>query len=733
MRRGQNRPIHTQRQGAAPAVRKGMDMNHTHGVRAAIAAVAMLLSSVVPGLALRAPTAVPSNIEPGQVMVAFRPGTPPAAAVAALRGAGAAVVDRIESLDTYLVRVAGAERAAAAALRRLPGVQIAEANITGRVQAAPPPSRANDPLVKGIGPTFADRQWHLNRINAPYAWTVHPRTYYSARTKPQNALKIAVIDTWIDTGHNDWKNAGGSSPSSQAGGQLDLRNAVSFVPAGKLRGALDWHGTYVAGIIGASTDNTVDIAGIAYSAQIMPVVVARGDGGTNSFAVAKGITHAVDRGAKVINVSLALQNQKANEVGVLRAAVNRAVAKGALIVAAVGNDRSGDDAEFPAGFAAENSGVVAVGASDHYDQRAFCSKKGRHLTLLAPGTLLWGLDPQRHDDSRDHTTRREVCGTSYAAAVVSGVAGLVADRYRGITPSAIRQRLASGADDLGAPGRDDETGAGRLNAERALWPGGGPKTWWQSIPVAGEKNYDDVAAVAENAAGVTQAEILIDGMQRGRGVVARAADGRWRGRSERLVTRINTDRMSEGPHEIHIRARDAKGMWGPAAAGVLIVDRTAPKLSGVTCYPRAAIYPDDPASAIRFAIEDTWSPSMSVKIVLLDPSFTPAVSLAFPAVPTGTYGRPTWKEIEAANKGPILPGLYRLIVTVRDMAAHEVYAESPCLVLPTTRSVPSPNASSGPGGMPAVPTGLPTTTPSPHASITSQVPTPTASPSVAPN
>lgn len=717
-------------------MRKGTCMNAKHGIRAVVAASAMLLSSVAPGLALRAPVAVDSDVEAGQVLVAFRAGTPAQAAVASLRRAGAPVIDRIEAIDAYLVRVAGSERAAATALRRLPGVEIAEPNITGRVQAAPPPSRANDPLVKGIGPTFADRQWHLNRINAPYAWTVHPRTYYSARTKPQNALKIAVVDTWIDTGHADWKNAGGSSPSSAAGGQLDLADAASMVPANKLRGALDWHGTHIAGIIGASTDNTVDIAGIAYSAQIMPVIVARGDGGTNSFAVAKGISWAVDRGAKVVNVSLALQNQKANEVGVLRAAVKRAVAKGALIVAAVGNDRSGDDAEFPAGFAAENPGVVAVGASDHYDQRAFCSKKGRHLSLLAPGTLMWGLDPQDHSDSRDHTTRREVCGTSYAAAVVSGVAGLIADRYRGISPAAINQRLAAGADDLGAPGRDDETGAGRVNAERALWPGGGPKAAWKSIPVAGEKNYDDVTAIAENYRGVTASEILIDGMQRGRGVVARAADGRWNGRSERLVSRINTDRMSEGPHEIHIRARDGKGVWGPAAAGVLIVDRTAPKLSGVTCYPRAAIYPDDPASSIRFAIEDTWSPAMTVKIVLLDPTFTPAVSLKFPAIPTGTYGRPTWKEIEAANKGPILPGAYRLIVTVTDMAAHSVWAEAPCLVLPTTRSVPSPNTSSGAGGAPAMPTALPTATPSPSLPVPSQsasVPTPTATPSVRPD
>lgn len=715
-------------------------MTRRRNIRSAFAALLALLGAAVPGLALRSVPSLPESFEPGQVMVRFESRAALVAATGALGRTGAAVIDRIDQLDTVLVRVPGDVRAAASLYRALPGVVTAEPNLIGRTQGAPPPSRANDPLVKGIGPTFGDRQWHLNRINAPYSWVVHPATYYSARSKVQSfrdkePVKIAVVDTWIDVNHNDWKNAGGISTDATNGGQLALRDAIALQPANKLRGPLDWHGTHVAGIIAASTDNELDIAGIAYSSQIMPVVVARGDGLTNAFAIAKGISMAVDRGAKVINVSLAIQNQKANEVGVMRAAVNRAVAKGAVVVAAAGNDRTGDDAEYPAGFAAENPGVLAVGASDYYDERAFCSKKGRHISLLAPGTLMWGLDPQNHRDSRDHTTRRETCGTSFAAAVVSGVAGLVADKYRGISPVDIARRITQGADDLYEPGRDDESGAGRVNAERALWPGGGAGSSWLSVPVAGERGYVDVFAAGQSYRGVTGAEITVDGMKRGSGIAMRPTDRRWGARGERLITRLDTSKLSEGPHELHVRAKDATGRWGPAASSVLIVDRTPPQLTGVTCYPQSAVYPDDPSAAVRFAIADAWSPHMSVKIVLLDPAFTPAVEMTYPSVPTGTYGRPLWSEIEAAAGGPITPGVYRLIVTVRDMAAHEVWAESPCVVLPTTRAVPSPNASNGANGLPAVPTAIPTTTPSPDApqpSASPSMPAPTATPTLSP-
>ncbi|HVL90064.1 MAG TPA: S8 family serine peptidase, partial [Actinomycetota bacterium] len=674
-------------------------------LRTAVAALLALLGSAVPGRALREAPRASDLFVPGEVMIQFSSPAAAAKAEGALRRAGATLAGRIDQLHTLLVRVPGDATAAATVMRSIPGVEAAEVNLIGRVQGAPPPSRANDPLVKGIGPTFGDRQWYLNRINAPYSWMVHPSTYYSARTKVHafrdlEAVKIAVVDTWIDTDHNDWKNAGGVSTDADNGGQLALDDAIMLQPAKDLRGPIDWHGTHVAGIIGASTDNELDIAGIAYSAQIMPVVVARGDGMTNAFAIAKGISMAVDRGAKVVNVSLAIQNQKANQVSVLRSAVNRAVAKGAVVVAAAGNDRSGDDAEYPAGFAAENAGVIAVGASDFYDERAFCSKKGRHISVVAPGVLMWGLDPQNHRDSRDHTIRREVCGTSYAAAVVSGIAGLVAGKYRGIKPVDIARRIAQGADDLGKPGRDDDTGAGRVNAERALWPGGGAGSSWLAVPVAGEKGHVDVLAAAQSFRGVTQAEITVDGMQRGKGIAMRPTDGRWGSRGERLIARLDTSKLAEGPHELHVRAKDASGRWGPASSSVMIVDRTPPTLAGVTCYPQAAVYPDDPSAAIRFSIADAWSPHMSVKIVLLDPSFTPAVEMVYPSVPTGTYGRPLWSEIEAAAGGPITPGLYRLIVTVKDMAAHEVWSESPCLVLPTTRAVPSPNASNGAGGLP---------------------------------
>ncbi len=647
---------------------------------------------------------------------------------------GARVVDAIPAVNAVLLEVPDVT-AAIRLLKAVPGIKHVEPNMTGQVAAAPPPSRANDPLVKGIGPTFADRQWYLQRINAPYAWTVWPQTYYSARTKPRNPVKVAVLDTAIDTQHRDWRNAGGSSTSSSAGGQIDVSDAKSFIAANDAPGASLWHGTFIAGLIGAAADNSTDMAGIAYPAQIMPVAVAKGSGTLEAFTLAKGITWAADRGARVINMSLTVHGSS-SQVDTLRTAVNRAVRAGAVLIAALGNTDS-DDAEYPAGFAAENPGVLAVGATDIFDRRdRLCSKNGRHISVVAPDHLIWSIDPQNRADSNDKLIRREQCRTSISAGIVSGVAALVAGTHPKASPAEIARRIIVGADDIAPAGRDDETGAGRVNAERAMWNRGGPGTSWLSIPTPGPNGKVTLVAATQSTAGVAAAEFLIDGRQRGKGVVGRAADGSFGGRGERVALTIDTSGWNEGPHELHVRAKDANGQWGPAASSVLIVDRSKPTVPAPVTFPnnlRPALDPDHPAAAIHFSVYDTWSRTLRVKVDIIDATLTSQASFLFAALPSNvTYPIP-WLAIEKAHGGPLLPGSYRIIVSARDLAGLEAYGDGQLVLLVTKRVVPSPSSIGIPGG-PGVPTGVPTSLPSPTGSPTvTPPPIPTGSPTTSPS
>lgn len=686
-------------------------------------ALAAVLGVALPSAALITPkAALPAgSFVPGQLIVRFNSTTSDAARSALHTLNGARVIDRIDSLQAELLAVPDVA-AAQGAYRRL-GV-IAEPNMRGATTGAPPPSRANDPLVAGIGPTWADRQWYLQRIGAPYTWTQYPQTYYSARTRPRTGVKVAVLDTLIDVEHRDWRNAGGVSPSIQAGGQIATSDAKSFVKTSDVGGLNAWHGTFNAGLIAASTDNSTDMAGIAYDAAIMPVAVAKGDTSTDAWTLSKGIAWATDRRARIMNVSLTIRGT-VNQVSTLRAAVNRATSKGILIVSSIGNGGS-DDAEYPAGFAAENPSVLAVGASDLFDRRAFCSKKGRHLSLLAPGEAIWSLDPQDHSNSGDATIRRETCGSSFATAITSGVAALVAGAYPNLTGAQIAKRILQTAEDLGAPGRDDETGAGRINAERAVWARGGPGTTWLPSPVAGPTGHVTLTAQGKSAAGIRAAEILIDGRQRGKGIAARASDGRFDESGEWISARIWTGGLTEGPHEIHVRAKDARGQWGPASTSVLIVDRSKPSVGKPKVHPPVSqgsdvhvINPDNTRSSIQMQFIDAWSPTCSVQVDLLDASFTSVATWKHKALPSGTIPLP-WTFIEKAYGGPVLPGAYRLIVRVTDLAGQWEYNESPIIVLASSKIIPSPGASEDPEvpGVGTVQTKPPTALPVPRPTIT---------------
>jgi serine protease len=233
----------------------------------------------------------------------------------------------------------------------------------------------------------------------------------------------------------------------------------------------------MAGTIAQVTDNHLGAAGIAPDAAIMPIRVLSPDGSGTSAAISQGLRFAADHGANVANLSLG------GEVGTreLQDAVAYATGKGVTVVVSAG-DEGAPAVNFPAAF----PGAIAVGAVRFDNTRAAYSDYGPRLDLVAPGG---DLHVDQNGDGLDDGIVQQTLqgspsnfcfcfkeGTSSAAAHVSGVAALVVASGRATTPSEVRRVLTETATDLGPPGRDDEYGAGLVQAAAALGIGTGVGT-----------------------------------------------------------------------------------------------------------------------------------------------------------------------------------------------------------------------------------------------------------------
>jgi subtilisin family serine protease len=303
---------------------------------------------------------------------------------------------------------------------------------------------------------YYDLQWGLARVKAATAWQV---------SQGSGAI-VAVIDTGIDLGHPDLRGR--------------LLPGHDFVDGDNVAQDGNGHGTLVAGIVAADSKNGIGVASVAPKASLLPIRVLDAQGTGNSNDVADGISWAVHHGADVINLSLAQDASDQSLVLLHDATVDQAIkdaaAAGAVVVVAAGNNAGGGVSSTP--YQATVPGVVVVGASTNRDRRAAYSNYGSGLDLLAPGG---GSDANPSDTGCSESnaivstwwnpkSRRSsyggACGTSMAVGFVSGVAALL--KARGMSNDAVVRRILATADDIGARGTDAQTGAGILNAARAV-------------------------------------------------------------------------------------------------------------------------------------------------------------------------------------------------------------------------------------------------------------------------
>ncbi len=276
------------------------------------------------------------------------------------------------------------------------------------------PAQPNDPLWRD--------SWALARANAPTAWRL---------TTGRNDIVVAVLDTGADLGHPDLQG------SFVAGFDVVNQDADPTDDHG--------HGTMVAGVIAARSDNGVGVTSTCWRCSVMPVKVIGADGTGNAGAVAEGIVWAADHGAHVINMSFTM-NAPDDSVA---AAIAHARSRGVVVVAAAGNSGT-PDATFPAAY----PGVVSVAGTDAADARYGWSSYGSWVRFAAPGCSLTTAPGGGYG---------EFCGTSSATAFLSGVVGLARSFAPGSPTDAIEGALSAGARPVG-----DFVAAGRIDAAAVL-------------------------------------------------------------------------------------------------------------------------------------------------------------------------------------------------------------------------------------------------------------------------
>ena len=445
-------------------------MTRTH--RSPRTLLGALLAVLLVFLALPFPTApvhaedAPQRYVSGEVLIGWTPGRGPVAAVqppqdalqpdaaaadwqAATRAVaaetGLPVLEARPDYGTARLKVRpGQEMAEIARLEALPWVSYAEPNYIAYAAGAPA-YYPNDPDFS--------KQWHALRVDAPGAW---------AMTRGSLSFVVAVLDTGVATGHPEF--------------------------AGKLLGGRDYinndywpedddpesHGTHVTGIIAAGFDNAMGVAGLAPDIKILPFKVLDATRIGPYSTISQAIRDAANSQAQVINMSFIGLDYSQT----LQNAVSDAIGSGALLVAAAGNCAAGggdcrnqiNPTVYPAAF----PGVLAVAASDRYDQITYYSGYKPYVGIAAPGgtaergvwsTTRWGYG--------------YLSGTSMSAPMVSAAAALVWTLRPAAPPAEIAELLKSTADKVGTysstgeplaypGGRNDYFGAGRLNIGRAV-------------------------------------------------------------------------------------------------------------------------------------------------------------------------------------------------------------------------------------------------------------------------
>ncbi|MEM2367237.1 MAG: S8 family serine peptidase [Candidatus Bathyarchaeia archaeon] len=357
-----------------------------------------------------------------ELIMKFKPQTLSSQKWKIVKAYGLTVVDQIPKLNLLTVLVPKNELSTVKeALKRHPTIEFFEENI--RVSATQTP---ND--------YYYSLQWHLQKIEMPNAWEI---------TKGNQNIIVAILDTGVDVNHPDLsdKLLEGYNVYDGTG---DVYDDVG-------------HGTRVAGAAAAITNNMIGVSAPAWNNKILPVKVnIPGAASTTITLLAKGLTYAADKGAKVACLSWQIFNGSSTLVQ----AAKYFAEKGGIVIAAAGNTGKYEDYM-------DNPYIISVSATDKNDLSASFSSYGPYVDLSAPGvgilTTINGKEASSYDYAYGYAS-----GTSFSAPITAGVVALMYSVNPSLTPGQITQILQTSAVDLGEQGYDFKYGWGRINATKAL-------------------------------------------------------------------------------------------------------------------------------------------------------------------------------------------------------------------------------------------------------------------------
>jgi hypothetical protein len=486
----------------------------------------------------------------------------------------------------------GLELAHARKYRGSRWVEYAEPNWTASVSDLVP-----------LDPYFESKQWDVQRIQAPAAWDL---------TCGAASIVIAVIDTGVDYNHPDL--------ASRIVPGYDFYNGDSD----------PWddhgHGTAVAGIVGACTDNGIGVAGITWFPKVMPIKVASASGSAPYSAIANGITYATDHGARVVNISIAGSSSSST----LNNAVDYAYQRGCLVVAASGNNGIAS-VYYPAACA----NALAVGATDQNDLSYSYSNYGSALDVMAPGA--------------GYTTLRGggyggFGGTSAASPHAAGVAALVVSANLSLSAGAVSSIVKDAADDLDLLGWDQFTGWGRVNAYKAVTGANSPTADTQapSVSLTSPTNGATISGAARLTAtaadniGVVAVDFYADSSYIGRASSGYYLD--WDSRS-----------VPNGGHGLTAKAVDATGNVGassPVSITVSNTTTTTQVFSGNVSTKSAKAHSWQTTVPVTGTATLSWTGTASLQLRLLNSAGTQIVAGSSPtspitlnlgALPAGSY------------------------------------------------------------------------------------------------
>jgi serine protease len=470
-----------------------------------LAAVGLVTSAQEPGFTrapradlasrLRAAARAGTNHVPGRVLVKFRAGLPTQAQTSAVTVALGSAATRLRAGDAWTdfayVDVPDDidVPAAAAALSARPEVEFAEPDAIHHLDVTP------------TDPSFT-RQWNMRAVNLERAWDIND----GARN-----VTIAVIDTGVAMANDVLRFPrffNGTlrvidvpfARSTDIVSDTRLVAPYDFMYEDTLPYDMDGHGTHVTGTVGQLVNSESGV-GVAYNARLMPLKVCLGEweilfalatdgvstvppifAGGACFASdeARAIRYAVDNGARILNISIGGTVPSA----VVQSALQYAVSRGAFVALSGGNRfEEGNEVGYPAAYARDINGVMAVAAVGQDLNRAPYSTTGDFIEIAAPGGntrvggaagRIWQQTYRASATSTNQLAPRfdlleddAYQGTSMASPHVAGLAALLYSQ--GVrSPAAIEAAIRQFAVDRGTAGRDNEYGFGLIDARTTL-------------------------------------------------------------------------------------------------------------------------------------------------------------------------------------------------------------------------------------------------------------------------